>query len=282
MLDDKGFVTQTHLITVFQPHVLTCLFQYLDVTDLLNIRRVCTLLRNAVKWTGVIRKRVFYCNKKNYANMDTTQVERLNMPQDKCLACPEQANLLEKVLCCMSNLQYLSFTLGFCKFDCSLLPQRLRRLKINCSAGGELLGLQDISTNLEQLRIYGNCRIDYCVNLEKLEKLKVLHFYAGEFDAKKLTVPKNVEEFHYCIVAYKAFIPQIIAPEMLVRYKYRIRDTLRIRRERKENVTLDFKKLTNLKEFTTTHGFDMEFGDKVVSKFFSNCVDDEIVFQFLK
>ena len=44
----------------------------------------------------------------------------------------------------------------------------------------------------------------------------------------------------------------------------------------------NFSSLTNLKEFTTTHGFDMDFGDKVVSKFFSNCVDDEIVFQFLK
>ncbi len=281
MLDDDGVVTITHLVTVFQPHVLTCLFQYLNVTELLNIRQVCKTFRNAVKLTGVIRKRVFHCNKNNFSNMDTTQVERLNLPLDKCLACPNQSNLLEKVLCCVSNLQYLSFTLGVCKFDCSLLPKRLKRLKINCS-WGKLLGLGEVSTNLEQLRIYGTCRIDYNVDLEKLEKLKVLHFYASDFNSRLLTVPKNVEDFHYCICNYRAFIPSILGPEMLARYKYQIRETLKIRREMKEYITLDFRRLTNLKEFTTTHGFDMNFGDKVVSKFFSNCVDDEIVFQFLK
>jgi hypothetical protein len=203
------------------------------------------------------------------------------MPLDKCLACPGGANLLEKVLCSVANLQYLTFTLGTCKFDCSLLPKRLTRLRINCSSV-KLLGLQDISTNLEQLRVYGNCWIDYCVDLENLEKLKVLHFYAEEFDSRTLIVPRNVEDFHYCVCNYEAFIPTILAPEMLVRYKYRVRDTLKIRREMKKGTNLDFKKLTNLKEFTTTHGFDMDFGEKIVAKFFSNLVDDEIVFQFLK
>lgn len=283
MLDENGFLTVTYVITVFQSPVIKCMVQYLNVSDLLHLRQVCQTFKKFVRTTGEIRKRVIVYNKKFHSDFDTDKVERLFLPFNSCLACKDSSDLLEKVLCSTANLQYLTFSLGICTFDCSLLPKGLTRLTIHCEVP-DLLGLNDLPPNLEQLKIYGDSVIAYDVNLEKLGKLKVLYFYAGMFDMRCLVVPVNVEEFHYCVCNTMVLPPMISRPEKLVKYKYRIRNALKDRRKRQEiaDVRLAFDKLKNLKEFTTTHGFDMNFGDKKVTKFFSNLIDDEIVFQFLE